>query len=58
MIGYCDQAQGSNRSFYQHYRSIGGGNAHFDFPASGNHDWGSWSAQLAAMTGELVATIR
>ena len=20
MIGYCDQAQGSNRSFYQHYR--------------------------------------
>jgi S-formylglutathione hydrolase FrmB len=58
MIGYCDQAQGSNRSFYQHYRSIGGGNAHFDFPSSGNHDWGSWSGQLAAMTGELVATIR
>jgi S-formylglutathione hydrolase FrmB len=58
MIGYCDQAQGSNRSFYQHYRSVGGGNAHFDFPASGNHDWGSWSAQLAAMSGELVATIR
>jgi len=58
MIGYCDQAQGSNRTFYQHYRSIGGSNAHFDFPTSGNHDWGSWSGQLAAMTGELVATIR
>lgn len=58
MIGYCDQAQGSNRTFYQHYRSIGGGNGHFDFPTSGNHDWGTWSGQLAAMSGELVTTIR
>ncbi len=57
MIGYCDQAQGSNRTFYAHYRGIGGSNAHFDFPTSGNHDWGSWSGQLAAMSGELVATI-
>ncbi|ORB30737.1 esterase family protein [Mycolicibacterium parafortuitum] len=57
MIGYCDQAQGSNRTFYQHYRGVGGGNGHFDFPTSGNHDWGSWSGQLAAMSGELVATI-
>ena len=32
MIGYCDQAQGSNRTFYQHYRTVGGHNAHFDFP--------------------------
>ncbi|MGE2837231.1 alpha/beta hydrolase-fold protein [Mycobacterium sp. SMC-4] len=58
MIGYCDQAQGSNRSFYQHYRATGGGNGHFDFPTSGNHDWGSWSAQLAAMSGELAAVLR
>jgi len=58
MINYCDQAQGSNRTFYQHYRGIGGGNAHFDFPTAGNHDWGSWSGQLAAMSGELVSTIR
>ncbi|MDY6997189.1 MAG: alpha/beta hydrolase family protein [Actinomycetota bacterium] len=58
MIGYCDQAQGSNRTFYAHYRSIGGSNAHFDFPSTGNHDWGTWSAQLAAMSGELAATIR
>ncbi|MEZ0339508.1 alpha/beta hydrolase-fold protein [Mycobacterium sp. pV006] len=58
MIGYCDQAQGSNRSFYQHYRGAGGGNGHFDFPTSGNHDWGSWSAQLAAMSGELAAVLR
>jgi len=58
MINYCDQAQGSNRAFYQHYRGIGGSNAHFDFPIAGNHDWGSWSGQLAAMSGELVSTIR
>ncbi|UXA17863.1 alpha/beta hydrolase-fold protein [Mycobacterium sp. SMC-4] len=58
MIGYCDQAQGSNRTFYQHYRGTGGGNGHFDFPNSGNHDWGSWSAQLAAMSGELAAVLR
>ena len=58
MIGYCDQAQGSNRAFYQHYRSVGGGNGHFDFPAGGTHDWGTWSAQLGAMSGELATTIR
>ncbi|MCB0949265.1 MAG: esterase family protein [Mycobacterium sp.] len=58
MIDYCGLAQGSNRFFYQHYRAIGGGNAHFDFPTSGNHDWGSWRGQLAAMSGDLVATIR
>ena len=58
MIGYCDQAQGSNRTFYQHYRNVGGHNGHFDFPPGGNHDWGSWSGQLAAMSGELVATIK
>jgi S-formylglutathione hydrolase FrmB len=58
MIGYCDQAQGSNRTFYQHYRQVGGHNGHFDFPASGNHDWSTWGPQLGAMTGELAATIR
>ncbi|MGV0743184.1 alpha/beta hydrolase-fold protein [Mycolicibacterium sp. XJ870] len=58
MIGYCDQAQGSNRSFYQHYRAVGGSNGHFDFPSAGQHDWGSWAPQLALMSGELVATIQ
>ncbi len=24
MIGYCDLAQGSNRTFYAHYRAVGG----------------------------------
>ena len=32
MIGYPDQAQGSNRTFYSQYRSVGGDNGHFDFP--------------------------
>jgi len=57
MVGYCDQAQGSNRSFYSQYRSIGGSNAHFDFPTSGQHDWGTWAPQLAAMSGDLAAAI-
>lgn len=58
MIGYCDQASGSNRVFYQHYRAVGGHNGHFDFPTSGQHDWGTWGPQLAALSGDLVAAIR
>lgn len=58
MIGVCDQATGSNRSFYSHYRGVGGRNGHFDFPNSGQHDWGTWAPQLAVMSGELVATIK
>ena len=58
MIGYCDQAQGSNRDFYQHYREVGGHNGHFDFPVGGNHDWSTWGPQLGAMSGELVTTIK
>ncbi|MCH9732951.1 MAG: esterase family protein [Actinomycetia bacterium] len=58
MIGYCAQAVGSNRTFYANYGNVGGMNGHFGFPNSGNHDWGTWSGQLAAMSGDLVATIR
>jgi len=58
MIGYADQAQGSNRSFYAQYRSNGGSNAHFDFPTSGDHGWGSWAPQLGAMSGDIAAAIR
>jgi S-formylglutathione hydrolase FrmB len=58
MIGYCDQAQGSNRSFYAHYRVAGGHNGRFDFPAGGQHDWSSWGPQLAAMSGDLVTNIK
>jgi S-formylglutathione hydrolase FrmB len=58
MIGYCDQAQGTNRDFYQHYREVGGHNGHFDFPPGGEHDWSSWGPQLGAMSGDIVAAIR
>ena len=58
MLGYCDQAQGGNRTFYAHYRALGGRNGHFDFPADGQHDWGSWSAQLAAMANDVAAAIK
>jgi S-formylglutathione hydrolase FrmB len=58
MIGYCDQAQGSNRTFYAQYRAVGGDNGHFDIGAGGEHDWSSWGPQLAAMSGDLVATIK
>jgi S-formylglutathione hydrolase FrmB len=58
MIGYCDQAQGSNRVFYNHYRMAFGHNGHFDFPTGGQHDWSSWGPQLAAMSGDLVASIK
>ena len=58
MIGYCDQAQGSNRIFYANYRGAGGNNGHFDIPNGGQHDWGTWGLQLGAMSGDLAATIR
>jgi S-formylglutathione hydrolase FrmB len=58
MIGYCDQAQGTNKEFYQQYRSNMGKNAHFDFPPSGNHDWSTWGPQLAAMANDVAATIK
>lgn len=58
MIGYCDQAQGSNRDFYQHYRAVGGANGHFDFPTGGQHDWSSWGPQLVALSADLSASIR
>ncbi|MGU3502724.1 esterase family protein [Mycobacterium sp. C31M] len=57
MINDCAQAQGSNRTFYSHYRSIGGRNGHFDFPTGGQHDWGNWAPQLAALSGDLAAAI-
>ena len=49
---------GTNREFYQHYRSVGGSNGHFDFPNSGQHDWATWGPQLATMSSDLIAAIR
>jgi S-formylglutathione hydrolase FrmB len=58
MIGYCDQVTGSSRTFYAHYRAQGGHNGHFDFPTSGEHDWGNWAAQLGAMANDVAAAIK
>jgi S-formylglutathione hydrolase FrmB len=58
MLGYCDQAQGTNRMFYQQWHLAGGRNGHFDLPATGNHDWSSWGPQLAAMSGDVAASIK
>lgn len=58
MIGYPGQAQGTNREFYAQYRSVGGSNGHFDFPTSGDHGWSSWGPQLAALSGDLAASIK
>ena len=58
MIGYPDQAQGTNRSFYARYRSVGGNNGHFEFPVDADHGWSTWGPQLAAMAGDLAATIK
>jgi S-formylglutathione hydrolase FrmB len=58
MIGYADQAQGSNRTFYAQYRSVGGMDGHFDLPSTGDHGWGSWAPELSAMSGDLVSSIK
>jgi len=58
MIGYCDQAQGSNRTFYAQYRAAGGHNGHIDIAVGGQHDWSDWGPQLASMSADLAATIR
>nr|WP_232069376.1 alpha/beta hydrolase family protein [Mycobacterium saskatchewanense] len=58
MIGYADQAQGTNRQFYAQYRVVGGSNGHFDFPVDGDHGWSTWGPQLSAMAADLTAAIR
>ncbi|MGC2654205.1 MAG: alpha/beta hydrolase family protein [Mycobacterium sp.] len=58
VIGIPDQAAGSARFFYQEYRNVGGHNGHFDFPGGGDNGWGSWSAELAAMSGDIAGAIR
>ena len=58
MIGQAGEAMGNSRWFYQQYRSVGGHNGHFDFPGGGDNGWGSWSAELGAMSGDIVGAIR
>ncbi|BBY64198.1 esterase family protein [Mycolicibacterium helvum] len=47
----------SNKDFQAAYTAAGGTNATFEFPASGNHSWPYWGAQLAALKPDLIATI-
>jgi len=58
MIGYADQAQGTNSSFFAYYKQVGGTNAHVDLPPSGDHGWSSWGPELGAMSGDLASNLR
>jgi S-formylglutathione hydrolase FrmB len=58
MIGYPDIAQGTNATFYSHYRDTGAHNGHFDLGRGGGNDWPTWGQQLAAMSNDLAANIR
>jgi S-formylglutathione hydrolase FrmB len=58
MIGYCDQAQGSNRAFYQDYSRTHGKNGHFDIGGAGQHDWGTWGSQMKSLSADLASTIK
>jgi S-formylglutathione hydrolase FrmB len=58
MAGYGDISQGTNATFYSHYRDVSGSNGHFDLGRGGGNDWGTWSQQLGAMSGDLAANIR
>jgi S-formylglutathione hydrolase FrmB len=55
---FADIWQSTCRDFYASYRGVGGNNGHFDLGAGGGNDWGAWSQQLGAMSGDLAANIR
>jgi S-formylglutathione hydrolase FrmB len=56
--GMSDIWQSTCRDFYASYRGVGGHNGHFDLGAGGGNDWGTWSQQLGAMSGDLASNIR
>jgi S-formylglutathione hydrolase FrmB len=58
MAGLGDVSQGTNATFYSHFRDVGGTNAHFDLGRGGGNDWPTWGRQLSAMSGDLAANIR
>ena len=58
MAGFGDISQGTNATFYTHYRDVGGNNAHFDLGRGGGNDWPTWGRQLSAMSGDLAGNIR
>ncbi|BDE15844.1 MPT51/MPB51 antigen [Mycobacterium kiyosense] len=55
---FPDIWQSTCRDFYAGYRAAGGHNGHFDLGAGGGNDWGTWSQQLGALSGDLAANIR
>lgn len=55
---FSDIWQSTARDFYASYRAVGGHNGHFDLGAGGGNDWGTWSGQLSAMSGDLAANIK
>jgi diacylglycerol O-acyltransferase/trehalose O-mycolyltransferase len=50
-------AMRSNTAFQTAYVKAGGSNATFQFPASGNHAWPYWGAQLQALKSDLITTL-
>jgi S-formylglutathione hydrolase FrmB len=58
MIGFPDIAQGTNATFYSHYRDVNGHNGHFELGGGGDNGWGAWGSQLGALSGDLAANIR
>jgi len=56
--GMGDIWQSTSRDFYASYRGAGGHNGHFDLGGGGSNDWGAWSQQLGAMSGDLASNIR
>jgi diacylglycerol O-acyltransferase / trehalose O-mycolyltransferase len=48
---------GINRTFRDKYLAAGGGNAVFNFPDTGTHDWAYWGAQLQAMKSDIQSTL-
>jgi S-formylglutathione hydrolase FrmB len=58
MIGFPDIAQGTNGTFYSHYRDVGGHNGHFELGGGGDNGWSTWGPQLGAMSSDLAANIR
>jgi diacylglycerol O-acyltransferase/trehalose O-mycolyltransferase len=47
----------SNKDFQAAYTKAGGSNATFQFPATGNHAWPYWAAQLQALKPDLITTL-
>jgi S-formylglutathione hydrolase FrmB len=58
MIARPEVAQSSAIMFYTNYRENQGKNGHFELGGPGDNSWGTWGSQLAAMTPDMVASIR